>query len=139
MSIVRFGVSLDKDLLGKFDDLCLENKYQNRSEAIRDLIRDELVKKEWSHAKGEVVGVISLVYDHEKRELVDKLIDIQHGSESVIIVASQHVHLNHDNCLEVIIVKGNAKDAKDLATKLRVVKGVKHGELVMATIGKNIE
>lgn len=139
MGLVRFGISLENNLLKKFDDLCGEKKYSNRSEAIRDLIRNELVKDEWSNAKGEVTGVISLVYDHEKRELVDKLIDIQHGHGSVIIVASQHVHLNHDNCLEVIIVKGNAKDAKNLAGKLRSVKGVKHGELMMATIGKNIE
>lgn len=139
MALVRFGVSLDKGLLSKFDRLCGENKYENRSEAIRDLIRDELVKKEWSNPKGEVTGVVSLVYDHDKRELVDKLIDIQHGCDGVIIVASQHVHLNHDNCLEVIIIKGNARDAKDLAAKLKSVKGVKHGELVMATMGKDIE
>lgn len=139
MALVRFGVSLERNLLVKFDELCGENKYENRSEAIRDLIRSELVKKEWSKAKGEVTGVITLVYDHEKRELVDKLIDIQHGHGSVIIVASQHIHLNHDNCLEVIIVRGNAKDAKEIASKLRSVKGVKHGELVMTTLGENIE
>ena len=138
MSLARFGVSLEKELLLKFDSLCRENKYENRSEAIRDLIRDELVRKEWSNPKGEVTGVVTLVYDHEKRDLVDKLIDIQHGYDSVIIVASQHVHLNHDNCLEAIIVKGSAKDAKDFAAKLKSVKGVKHGELVMATIGKDI-
>lgn len=138
MGLIRFGVSLDKELLISFDRLCAENKYQNRSEAIRDLIRDALVKKEWAAVKGDVTGVISLVYDHRKRELVDKLIDIQHEHQDMII-SSQHIHLDHDNCLEVIILKGGAKDAKALAAKLRSTKGVKHGELVMATTGRDIK
>lgn len=138
MGLVRFGVSLESDLLKKFDSLCGDRKYSNRSEAIRDLIRDELVKEEWSKTKGEVSGVISLVYDHHKRELIDHLINIQHDHQAMII-ASQHVHLDHDNCLEVIVVKGNARDAKDLANRLRSVKGVKHGEFVMNTIGKGIK
>lgn len=137
MGLVRFGVSLEKDLLKKFDNLCSERKYSNRSEAIRDLIRNELVKEEWSKAKGEVSGVISLVYDHHKRELVDHLIDIQHNHQHMII-ASQHIHLDHDNCLEVVIIKGRADEIKNLSSRLRSVKGVKHGELVMTTIGKGI-
>lgn len=137
MGLVRFGVSLKKDLLKKFDFLCSERKYDNRSEAIRDLIRDELVKEEWSKTKGDVSGVITLVYDHHKRELVDNLINIQHDNQGMI-VASQHIHLDHDNCLEVVIIKGSAQEIKNLASRLRSVKGVKHGELVMTTIGKNI-
>ena len=138
MSLVRFGVSLDKSLLSEFDKLCLENKYENRSEAIRDLIRDRLVKDEWSKVKGEVTGVVTLVYDHHRRALVDTLIAIQHDHKSPII-ASQHIHLNHDNCLEVIVVRGDVKGTKELASKLRSVKGVKHGELVMATSGEGIK
>lgn len=137
MGLVRFGVSLEKELLKKFDNMCAARKYGNRSEAIRDLIRDELVKDEWSHAKGEVGGVITLVYDHHKRELVDHLIGIQHDHQHIII-ASQHIHLDHDNCLEVIAIKGKAELIKDLAFRLRSVKGVKHGELVMTTVGKGI-
>lgn len=137
MGLVRFGVSLEKELLKKFDQLCNEHKYSNRSEAIRDLIRDELVKEEWSKTKSEVSGVISLVYDHHKRELIDHLINIQHDHQKMII-ASQHIHLDHDNCLEVVVIKGRADEIKNLASRLRSVKGVKHGELVMTTIGKGI-
>ena len=138
MGLVRFGVSLEKDLLGQFDKLCSEKRYENRSEAIRDLIRDRLVKQQWVDTKGEVSGVISLVYDHHKRELVDYLINIQHDHQGTV-VASQHVHLDHHNCLEVIIVKGETKSVIELASKLRSTKGVKHGELVMTTTGKGIQ
>ena len=135
--LVRFGVSLEGELSKKFDVLIGKRGYTNRSEAIRDLIRDELVKEEWTRTKLEVSGVMSLVYDHHKRELVDHLINIQHDHQSIII-ASQHIHLDHDNCLEVVIIKGKADQIKSLASKLRSVKGVKHGELVMTTIGKDI-
>lgn len=136
---MRFGVSLERSLLTAFDKLCLENKYNNRSEALRDLIRDKLVGDEWAHAKGQVTGVITLVYDHHKRELVDNLIRIQHDHRSTIIIASQHIHLNHDNCLEVIVVRGEAGSVKDLASRLRSSKGVKHGELVMTTTGEDLK
>ena len=136
--LVRFGVSLDGELSKKFDTLIGAQGYTNRSEAIRDLIRDELVKEEWSNTKGEVSGVISLVYDHHKRELIDHLVNIQHDHQKMII-ASQHIHLDHDNCLEVVIIKGEAAQIKNLASKLRSVKGVKHGELTMTTVGKDIK
>jgi CopG family nickel-responsive transcriptional regulator len=139
MKLVRFGVSLEKALLSQFDDLLQKKNYENRSEAIRDLIRDRLIKDEWSDSKGEVTGVITLVYDHHKRELVDNLIRIQHDHRSAIIVASQHIHLNHDNCLEVIIVRGKAASISDLASRLRSSKGVKHGELVMTTTGEKVK
>jgi len=129
---------LEKGLLANFDKWCGQKKYVNRSEAIRDLIRDNLVKKEWAKIRGVVSGVISLVYDHHKRELVDYLIGIQHDHKAAII-ASQHVHLDHDNCLEVIIVRGGVGEIKALAAKLRSTKGVKHGELVMTTTGKEIQ
>jgi len=137
MGLVRFGVSLENDLLKKFDNLCGERKYSNRSEAIRDLIRDELVKKEWLEVKGKVSGIMSLVYNHHKRKLIDHLINIQHDHQRIIIV-SQHIHLDHYNCLEVVVIKGKADQIKNLASRLRSVKGVKHGELVMTTIGKGI-
>jgi len=138
MSLVRFGVSLEKELLAQFDKLCSQHKYENRSEAIRDLIRDNLVKQQWTDTNAEVSGVISLVYDHHKRELVDYLINIQHDHQGMV-VASQHVHLDHDNCLEVIIVKGEAQGVVELASKLRSTKGVKHGELTMTTTGKGMK
>lgn len=137
MGLMRFGVSLEKELLSRFDSLSRARKYPNRSEAIRDLIRDALVRDEWSSLKGEVTAVISLVYDHHKRELVGNLINIQHDHQGMV-VASQHIHLDHDNCLEVVIVKGRAEAARSLAARLRSAKGVKHGELVMTTTGKGI-
>ncbi len=138
MSLVRFGVSLEKDLLKQFDALTAVKSYVNRSEAIRDLIRDALVARQWQGRQGTVAGVISIVYDHHRRELVDSLLDIQHMHQDMV-VASQHIHLDHNNCLEVIIVRGDAKDAEQLAATLRSSKGVKHGSLTMATTGKELK
>jgi CopG family nickel-responsive transcriptional regulator len=133
-NLARFGISLEKNLLKEFDRLIKEKNYSNRSEAIRDLIRDSLVKEEWKKGK-EVAGAISIVYDHHKRELMDVIVDIQHDYQDMI-VASQHAHLDHYNCLEVIIVKGKSDNIKALADKLRSVKGVKHGSLTLTTLGK---
>lgn len=132
--LVRFGVSLEKGLLKEFDKLIRTKHYSNRSEAIRDLIRNTLVEEEWKTG-GRVAGAISIVYDHHKRELVDLIVDIQHDYQDMII-ASQHAHLDHHNCLEVIIVRGNAPAIKALSDKLRAVKGVKHGTLSLTTLGK---
>ena len=134
--IIRFGVSLEKELLEKFDKLSKEKQYPNRSEAIRDLIREELVKKEWVEGK-EVAGAITLVFDHHKRELMNTLTDIQHDFYQLII-SSQHVHLDHDNCLEIIVVRGKPRGVKELADKLRATKGVKYGSLSIATTGKEL-
>lgn len=134
--IVRFGVSLEKELLEKFDRLIKEKKYPNRSEAIRDLIRENLVKKEWAEGK-EVAGAITLVFDHHKRELMNTLTDIQHDFYQ-LIVSSQHVHLDHDNCLEIIVVRGKPRGVKELADKLKSTKGVKYGSLSIATTGKGL-
>jgi len=136
-SLVRFGVSLDKGLLDKFDKLIESKSYTNRSEAFRDLIRQELIQKQWQSGQ-EVAGAIILIYDHHKRELVNKLMDIQHEFGGMII-SSQHVHLDHNNCLEIIAVKGSPKEAQKLADSLKSVKGVKHGTLSMSTTGKEIE
>jgi CopG family nickel-responsive transcriptional regulator len=134
--IIRFGVSLEKELLEKFDKLIRKKKYSNRSEAIRDLIRENLVKREWIEGK-EVAGAITLVFDHHKRELVNILTDIQHDFHTLII-SSQHIHLDHDNCLEIIVVRGKPRDARELADKLRATKGVKYGSLSIATTGKEL-
>jgi len=134
--LVRFGVSLDSELLTKFDILAKEKNYTCRSEAFRDLIRQELVQKQWQ-AGSEIAGAITLIYDHHKRELVNKLMDIQHDFGSIII-SSQHIHLDHNNCLELIAVKGSPKEAQNLADRLKSVKGVKHGTLSMSTTGKGI-
>ncbi len=133
---VRFGVSLERDLLVKFDRLAKEKNYTCRSEALRDLIRQELVQKQWQEG-GEIAGAITLIYDHHKRALVNKLMDIQHDFGGMII-SSQHIHLEHNNCLEVIAVKGSAKEAQKLSDSLKSVKGVKHGTLSMSTTGKDI-
>lgn len=135
--LFRFGVSLEKSLLDKFDRLIREKNYTNRSEAIRDLIRQELVKKEW-HERKEVAGAITLIYNHHKRELINKLIDIQHDFGKVIISA-QHVHLDHHNCLEIIALKGTSIQAQKLSDTLRSVKGTKHVTLSMSSTGKEID
>jgi len=134
--LVRFGVSLEKDLLYRFDSRLREKKYTNRSEAIRDLIREGLVKKQWEEGS-QIAGTITMIYDHHKRELVNKLMNLQHDF-GAIIISSSHIHLDHNNCLEIIAVKGSPKEAQKLADSLRSVKGVKHGTLSMSTTGKNI-
>jgi len=135
--LFRFGISLPKDLLDKFDKLIKEKNYPNRSEAFRDLIRQELVKKEWQ-VSGAIAGAITLIYNHHKRELVNKLTDIQHGHQKVII-STQHIHLDHDNCLEIIAIKGYPQEAQKLADTLKSVKGVKHGTLTMSSTGEGLD
>lgn len=134
--LFRFGISLPKDLLDKFDKLIKAKNYSNRSEAFRDLIRQELVKKEWREGEA-IAGAITLIYDHHKRELVNKLTDIQHDSQKIII-STQHIHLDHDNCLEIIAVKGHPREAQKLADTLKSVKGVKHGTISMSSTGEDI-
>ena len=134
--LVRFGISLEKDLLAKFDRLIRGKNYANRSEAFRDLIREDLVKKEWIEGE-EVAGAITIVYDHHRRQLVNKLTGIQHDFHE-LIVSSQHIHLDKDNCFEIIAVKGDPKRIEKLASKMRSTKGVKHSSLTMATTGKDL-
>ena len=134
--LFRFGISLPKDLLDKFDKLISEKNYTNRSEAFRDLIRQELVKKEWEEGE-EVAGTITIIYDHHQRELATKLMDIQHDHGKNII-STQHIHLDHHNCMEIIAVRGSAKETQKLADMLKAVKGVKHSTLGMSSTGKHI-
>jgi CopG family nickel-responsive transcriptional regulator len=133
----RIGVAIDSDLLAKFDELIGKRGYTNRSEAFRDLIRDELVQKTWESPDSEVVGTVTLVYDHHVRMLNEKLTDMQHDHHEQIL-STLHVHLDHDNCLEVLVVRGKAKSVQTIAEKLISTKGVKHGRLTLTTSGKEL-
>jgi len=138
MAIFRFGISLEKALIERFDSLIRKKGYANRSEAIRDLLRDSLVSDEWESSKEETVGSITIVYSHETRELTDNLTDLQHRYHGSIISA-MHIHLDEHNCLEVIVVRGKAKDIQTIADRLIGTKGVKHGKLSVTTTGKHLK
>jgi len=133
----RIGVAIDSTLLAKFDDLIAKRGYTNRSEAFRDLIRDELIQKTWESPDSEVVGTVTLVYDHHVRMLSEKLTDMQHDHHRQIL-STLHVHLDHANCLEVLVVKGKAKHVQAIAEKLISTKGVKHGCLILTTSGQGL-
>ncbi len=135
--LTRFGISMDAQLLERFDDLIRRKGYVNRSEAIRDLVRNALVEDQWSRADEETVGTVTLVYDHHTRDLADKLTEHQHAHHELIISAL-HVHLDHDHCLEVVVVKGRAGEVRRLADELIGTKGVKHGRLVTTTTGRGL-
>jgi CopG family nickel-responsive transcriptional regulator len=130
----RIGVAIDSDLLDKFDALIGMRGYTNRSEAFRDLIRDELVEKTWESPESHVVGTVTLVYDHHVRMLNEKLTGIQHDFHHSIL-STLHVHLDHDNCLEVLVVRGRSADVRKVADTLISTKGVKHGRLTITTTG----
>jgi len=134
--LLRFGVSIEEDLLKQFDALIRGKGYSCRSEALRDLIRQELIQKQWQQGK-EVAGAISLIYNHHRRQLVNRLMDIEHDYGDLII-SSQHIHLDHDNCLEIIAVKGVSQKVAMLADRLKATKGVKHVTLSMSTTGKDV-
>jgi len=135
--LFRFGISIDKTLLDKFDRLIREKRYTNRSEAFRDLIREELVKRAWREGK-EVAGAITFIYDHRQRDLLSKIVDTQHHFQKLII-STQHIHLDHENCLEIVAVKGNSREVQKLADTLKSIKGVRHGTLSMSSTGRGIE
>lgn len=134
--IIRFGVSIDEKLLLQFDDLISEKGYVNRSEAIRDLIRDTLVREEAASPEAGVIGTLTLVYSHEVREIADRLNDIQHDNFQSIISAV-HVHLDEHNCLEVLILKGASRVVKKIADRLLSIKNVRHGKLTITTTGSD--
>jgi len=127
--ISRFGVSLEEDLLRSFDRSIAEMGYANRSEAIRDLIRDHLIQKKVAKGEGEIVGVVSLVYDHRTHRLGDILADMQHKAQ-VAINASLHIHLDENNCLEVIVLRGEVEKVHGVAGRLIATKGVENGKLI---------
>jgi CopG family nickel-responsive transcriptional regulator len=133
----RIGVAIDSDLLEKFDGLIARRGYTNRSEAFRDLIRDELVEKAWESPESRVVGTVTIVYDHHVRLLNEKLTDLQHEFYHHIL-STLHVHLDHDNCLEVLVVRGRAAEVRKIADSLISTKGVKHGRLTITTSGAGL-
>ena len=134
----RIGVAIDSDLLNKFDTLIGQRGYTNRSEAFRDLIRDELVEKTWESPDSQVVGTVTLVYDHHVRLLNEKLTGIQHDFHHSIL-STLHVHLDHDNCLEVLVVRGKSSVVRKVADVLISTKGVKHGRLTITTSGAELK
>ncbi len=137
VKLKRFGVSIEEKLLEKFDQYISKKKYHNRSEALRDLIRKELIDESWSDKNMEVAGAVIIVYDHHRKELVENLVGIQHNYHEIII-SSQHVHLDHHNCLEIIVVKGGIRKVYKLEEELKVAKGVKHAALSKSTLAKDI-
>ena len=135
--LTRTGVSIEEDLLAKFDRAIASRGYKNRSEAIRDLIRDSLVEEEIGLNK-PVVATLSLIYDHHSPNLSDKLNEIQHHSHGNVLAAT-HVHLDSENCLEVVIMKGRSGEIKHLADHMLAMRGVRHGKLVLTTTGKDLK
>lgn len=136
--LVRFGVAMDEELLDSFDELVARRgDGVNRSEAVRDLVRDALVDAEWEGSADEIVGTITMVFDHHASDLAEKLDALQHAHFEEI-VSSMHVHLDAHNCLEVIVVRGTSADVRDIADGLLGTKGVKHGKLVTTTSGRHL-
>ena len=135
----RIGVSLEDDLLSQFDRLIADKGYVNRSEAIRDLIRDALVQREWSESNGreERVAVVTLVYGHDSSSLAQKLAHIQHENHKAV-VSALHVHMDEHNCLEVLVLRGRARDVVSMGEGLASTKGVKYGKFVPATTGQSL-
>ncbi len=132
----RFTVSMEDNLLEDFDDYITDRHYKNRSEALRDLIRGRIIEKEWNADK-DVMGVISLVYDHHQHKLQEKVTELQHDFHSQV-VSTTHVHMDHHNCLEVIIVRGKAGEVRGLADSLSALRGVRNANLSMSSTGKNL-
>jgi CopG family nickel-responsive transcriptional regulator len=135
-NVTRFGVSIESQLLERFDGYIRDKDYPNRSEAIRDLIRDALVAEDWETEK-MIAGGIALVYDHHHNQLVNHLIDIQHDFHEMVL-ASQHIHLDHDNCLEILVVRGVASEVHKLYDQLAAEKGIKHISVIRSTIGSEL-
>lgn len=134
MALVRFGVSIPDQLLDAFDKRIRRKGYRTRSEAIRDVMRDYLVEGEWERHTGLVIGTITVVYNHGTRELSHALTELQHGFHGAVC-CSTHVHLDEDNCLEVIVVRGTSRQVQSIADRLISTRGVKHGKLVCTTTG----
>jgi CopG family nickel-responsive transcriptional regulator len=132
MSLKRFGVSLESDLLGELDKMVDQNRFTNRSQAIRFLVKKNIIEEKWNKDQ-EVAGAIVITYDHHVRELHAKVNKLQHDYHCLIL-AGQHIHIDDHSCIEVIAVKGNASKIFNLANKFKAIKGIKHGELVMSGI-----
>ena len=135
-ALTRFSVSIDSELLKRFLQLGRKRGWQNRSEALRDIMREALVREEWER-DDEIVGTITMVYDHHRRELTERLTGMQHEHHDAVL-ATMHIHLDHDNCLEVVAVKGSASGVQRIADTLIAMKGVKHGKLAATTTGRKL-
>jgi CopG family nickel-responsive transcriptional regulator len=133
--VTRFGVSLEETLLKRFDHMIGQKGYTNRSEALRDLIRESLVREQWELGTSEAVGTLTLVYNHEVRDLADKLTDLQHEHYKAI-VSTLHVHLDPHHCLEVLVLRGRAGELKAIADRLIGTRGVKHGTFTATAEGR---
>lgn len=128
--ITRFGVSIEPELLKKFDNLLKKEGYTNRSEKLRDLIRKNLINQETTDPEAEAIGTLTMIYDHHTGNLTNKLLDLQHDHHSEILTTT-HVHIDHHHCLEVLVLKGKTKNIQKLADNIIALKGIKHGELVI--------
>jgi CopG family nickel-responsive transcriptional regulator len=137
MKTTRFGVSMDGRLLAGLDGLVKRKRYPNRSEAIRGLVRAALVEEEWERARGEVIGVLVIVYDHRHRKLSSQLLTKEHRHAGDILT-TLHLHLDHDNCLEAKVIRGAPGAVRSIADELMSMKGVKYGRLIPATAGKRL-
>ncbi len=137
IKVSRFGVSIPRDLLKRFDGLIEKKGYDKRSEAIRDLIRNYIVEEEWNEG-GRVVGTLTIVYDHDVRGITDNLTGLQHSFHGSII-SSMHVHMDEHNCMELLVIDGSAEDVKKISDRLIASRGVKHGRLVMTTKGDKLK
>ena len=137
MKTTRFGVSMDDELLGKLDSIVERRRYPNRSEAIRDLVRAALVEDEWGASSSEVIGVLVIVFDHHRRKLSGRLLEKEHGRVGGML-ATLHLHLDHDNCLEAKVIRGTPEEVQSIADELMAMKGVKFGRLIPATAGRDL-
>lgn len=135
--LIRFGISMERELLARLDQEIVKHGYPNRSEAIRDLVRGQLVELDWSREDEEVAGTVTIIYNHHVRGLSDMLLELQHEHHEMII-SVMHVHLEHDHCLEVMVIKGKAGEARTLAGRLIGAKGVKHGKLTITSTGRKL-
>jgi len=135
--LTRFGISIQSHLLEQFDRLIAHKGYVNRSEAIRDLIRNQLVEVTAEREEGEMVGTVTFVYSHHVRQLTELLTELQHQSYGAVI-AALHVHLDPENCLEVLVVRGKSEEIRRIANKVIGTKGVKHGKLTLTTTGQDL-
>ena len=128
--ITRFGVSIEPDLLKKFDKIIKKEGYSNRSEKIRDLIRKDLITQDTTDPKTESIGTLTMIYDHHTGNLNNRLLELQHDHHSEIL-STTHIHVDHKNCLEVLVLKGKTGNIQKLADNIKALKGIKHGELVI--------
>jgi CopG family nickel-responsive transcriptional regulator len=135
--LVRFSVSMDERLLEKFDDLLARMGYESRSEALRDLIRERLVEDEWASGDSDVVGVVSLLYDHHTKGVGETLTAVQHDHGDTVVSAI-HVHLDHHNCFEALVVRGRAATIRTMAERLASLRGVKHARLTLSSSGQDL-